>query len=151
MPRFRLPSSARAGSCIEREDARRADVRAWLAKAETDLRAATIDLAADPPLLDDALFHWQQAVEKAFKALLAWHDEPFRKTHSLEELGRQIVRLHVGLTDLVNRASLLTEYTWKFRYPGDVEAPSEFEAREAETLAREVHAAVLAAIGEELL
>ena len=38
-------------------------------------------MAADPPLLEDALFHCQQAVEKVLKALLTWHDEPFRKTH----------------------------------------------------------------------
>jgi HEPN domain-containing protein len=32
-------------------------------------------------------YHCQQACEKALKALLAWHDVPFRKTHSLEEVG----------------------------------------------------------------
>jgi HEPN domain-containing protein len=49
---------------------RRADTLAWLRKAEGDLRAAAVDLGADPPLVDDALFHCQQAVEKALKGLL---------------------------------------------------------------------------------
>ncbi len=129
------------------DDARRADARAWLTKAETDLRAASVDLAAEPPLLEDTLFHCQQAVEKAFKALLTWHDEPFRKTHSLEELGRQLTRLHPELTDLVNRVTVLTEYAWKFRYPGDVEPPTRSEADEAVVLAREANATVLTAIG----
>jgi HEPN domain-containing protein len=43
-----------------------AEVRAWLQKAQNDLRGADIDLAASPPLIEDALFHCQQAAEKAF-------------------------------------------------------------------------------------
>ncbi|PDV97777.1 hypothetical protein [Candidatus Chloroploca asiatica] len=38
-----------------------------------DLRGATIDLAADRPLLEAALFHCQQGIEKAFKAFLNYH------------------------------------------------------------------------------
>jgi HEPN domain-containing protein len=60
-----------------------ADTRAWLARARDDIRGADIDLAAAPPLLGDAAFHCQQAVEKALKAFLTWHDRPFRKTHDL--------------------------------------------------------------------
>lgn len=44
-------------------------------------------------LLEDVLFHCQQAVEKTLKGFLAWHDVPFRKTHSLEELGAACERL----------------------------------------------------------
>lgn len=135
---------------MQPDAARRADTLAWLRKAEGDLRAASVDLAADPPLLDDALFHCQQAVEKALKGLLTWHDVPFRKTHSLEELGRQVVALHGDLRPMVDRASLLSEYAWKFRYPGEVDAPSLAEATDALALAREAHAAVLAAVGERL-
>lgn len=40
------------------------EVRAWFRKATNDLRGADIDLAASPPLIEDALFHCQQAVEK---------------------------------------------------------------------------------------
>jgi HEPN domain-containing protein len=51
---------------MQRHDpVRVADTRAWFAKAANDLRGADVDLAADPPLLGDALFHCQQAVEKA--------------------------------------------------------------------------------------
>jgi HEPN domain-containing protein len=65
-----------------------ADTRGWLFKAADDLRGADIDLAAVPPLTGDAAFHCQQAVEKALKALLAWYDVPFRKTHDLAEIGQ---------------------------------------------------------------
>lgn len=135
---------------MQPDEARRADARAWLAKAGIDLRAAAIDFAAEPPLLEDVLFHCQQTVEKAFKALLTWHDQPFRRTHSLEELGRQVADLHPELADVARRASLLTEYAWKYRYPGDVDAPTDGEANEALALAREAHGAVLGAIGERL-
>lgn len=61
------------------DPARVADTRAWLGRAATDLRAAALDLGADPPILEDLVFHCQQAVEKAMKGLLAWHDQPFGK------------------------------------------------------------------------
>ena len=53
----------------------KAEAEAWLAKAQTDLRAAQVDIAASPPILSDALFHCQQAVEKALKALLAANEQ----------------------------------------------------------------------------
>lgn len=46
-----------------------ADTQAWLKKAELDLRAAAHDQHGTPPLLEDSLFHCQQAAEKALKAL----------------------------------------------------------------------------------
>jgi HEPN domain-containing protein len=90
-----------------------------LEKAGVDLRSARADLATDPPIAADALFHCQQAVEKALKAFLTWHDRPFRKTHDLVELGGQCVALDPALDNRLRTAALLTEYAWKFRYPGE--------------------------------
>ena len=70
------------------DEVRVEETRSWLSKSRNDIRAARHDLVAEPPLLSDALFHCQQAVEKALKGFLTWHDEPFRKTHNLVELGR---------------------------------------------------------------
>ena len=81
-----------------------ADTRAWLTKALMDLRAAEHLLQAVPPLLGSVVFHSQQTGEKALKAFLAWHDEPFRKTHNLEELGRQVLAFDTTLQPLVDRA-----------------------------------------------
>jgi len=85
---------------MQHDPVRLADTQAWLAKADADLRAAEHDRTATPPLLGDAAFHCQQAVEKAFKALLAWHDRPFRKTHNLEELGEACLALDRSLKPL---------------------------------------------------
>ncbi|MFA4904273.1 MAG: HEPN domain-containing protein [Desulfobaccales bacterium] len=120
-----------------------ADTRAWLRKAETDVKAARHDFTASPPLLSDVVFHCQQAIEKILKGFLMWHGLPFRKTHSLEELGEQCLDVDSTLKDLVDRAVPLTEYAWKFRYPGDLEEPSLEEAQEALQITQEFYETML--------
>jgi HEPN domain-containing protein len=122
------------------DEARREDVRAWLQKAAFDLRAAEHGMSEPGAgLRSDVVFHAQQAAEKAFKAFLAWHDVPFRKTHNLEELGRVCITIDATLDAIVDRAASLTEYAWKFRYPGEPSEPSQDEADEALIIAREVY------------
>lgn len=127
-----------------------ADTRSWLRRATADFQAAKHDLTASPPLLADAVFHCQQAVEKIFKGFLMWHGVLFRKTHSLEELGEQCLDLDATLKDLVDRAVPLTEYAWKFRYPGEPEEPSQEEAEEALRVAQEVLKAINALLPDEV-
>jgi HEPN domain-containing protein len=115
------------------EAARIAEARSWLVKAAS----------VTPPLLDDIAFHTQQAVEKTLKGFLAWHDRPFRKTHDLVELGQACVDVDASLEPLLRGAAPLTEYAWRFRYPGELEEPSPEEASAAFALAREVHEAIL--------
>jgi hypothetical protein len=54
-----------------------------------------------------------------------------------------------SLGSLVNRAVPLTEYAWRFRYPGDFEEPQRPEAEEALAIAREVYEAMLARLPAE--
>jgi HEPN domain-containing protein len=125
------------------DEARKEDVRGWLEKAALDLRAAEHGMSAPEACLwSDVVFHAQQAAEKAFKAFLAWHDVLFRKTHNLEELGRACVRIDATLGAIVERAAPLTEYAWRFRYPGEPSEPSREEIDEALDAAREVLAAL---------
>jgi len=131
------------------EATRVADTRGWLQKAAGDLRGAQVDLAADPPLTGDAAFHCQQATEKALKALLTWHDTPFRKTHDLAEIGQQCANLDVSLEALCRRAERLTVFAWIFRYPGDVQEPPVEEVAGALALAREIYETVLARVPAE--
>jgi len=127
-----------------------AETRAWLARAQMDIRAATHEFTAKPSLLEDIVFHTQQAAEKCFKAFLAWNGLIFRKTHNLEELGEACLRQDPTLRGLVDKAVPLTEYAWRFLYPGDQEAPSVDEAKEALAIAREVLDAILARLPEEV-
>lgn len=94
-------------------------------KAALDLRGCHIDLEASPPLLEDALFH-----------------TTFRKTHSLEELGRRCCEIDATLSSLVDEAVPLTEYAWAFRYPGAATVPEETESHAALQLAIRVAEAI---------
>ncbi len=114
------------------------EVRGWLRKAAQDLRAAEVSLAAEPPLFASAVFHCQQVAEKAVKAFLVSHGRAFRKTHSIEEIGELALAIDPTLRPIVDRAVPLTEYAWKFRYPGEPEEPSASEAGEALAVARDV-------------
>lgn len=127
-----------------------AEVQAWLRKAAEDLRAARVGLAADPPLLEDAVFHCQQAAEKTLKGFLVWHDRPFRKTHNLEELGEECLGIEPSLRSVVDRAVPLTEYAWRFRYPGEPEELASEEAKAALAVAGELYEAVLARLPRDV-
>ena len=87
-------------------------------------------------------FTCQQAAEKALKGFLTWHQQPFRKTHNLEEIGEQCLAFDATLTDVVDQAATLTEYAWRFRYPGDPDGIDAEEAMEALKVARLVHEAI---------
>lgn len=127
-------------------DERAVEVSAWLHKAAEDLRAAEVDLSASPPLLADAGFHCQQAVEKTMKALFVFDAQPFGKTHDLRALGDALASRHPHLEELVDHVAPLTEYAWRFRYPGDLLDPPEDEIRvslkAAEGFARAVDALI---------
>jgi HEPN domain-containing protein len=51
------------------DDAKSEDTRAWLVKARGDLAKARHALTAEEPFRDDAVYHCQQAIEKAMKSL----------------------------------------------------------------------------------
>ncbi|HLI28422.1 MAG TPA: HEPN domain-containing protein [Chloroflexota bacterium] len=127
-----------------------AETREWLERAVEDLRETEHDLAATPPLLRGAVFHAQQATEKALKAFLTAHERPFRRTHDLDELGREVEAIDPSLAAVVTPARDLTPYAWRFRYPGTPLAPTEEEARTALGLARAVYAAVVARLPGEV-
>jgi HEPN domain-containing protein len=123
-------------------DLRGEELAAWLARAGQDLRAAEVDLGAEPPLLADAAFHCQQAVEKALKALLTRHDHPFRRTHDIGELAMACLEHEPQLEALLRGSAPMTEYVWRFRYPGEPFEPEREEVEEALGLARRVVAKV---------
>jgi HEPN domain-containing protein len=130
------------------DPARISDTKSWLARAADDLEAAERLLKA-PALFGAAVFHCQQAAEKALKGFLAWHDTPFRKTHDLEESGEACIAIDATLRETIERAIPLTEYAWKFRYPGEPEEPTREEAEDALAAARDVYAAIAALLPDE--
>ena len=127
------------------------NTREWLRRTKEDLDAAALVLTVPSPLVRTALFHCQQAVEKAMKAFLTWHDAAFREVHNLEELGESCVRLDSTLASAVTRVTVLTKYAVRFRYPGAPYEPNVEEAQESISLAREFVDTVLARLPEGLL
>jgi hypothetical protein len=87
------------------------ETKAWFKKAAHDIRMAELALGDDPAMTDQAVYHAQQAAEKAMKGLLTWHERIFRKTHNLVELCEACAGL---LPDLEPR-----------RRPGEYRATSE--------------------------
>ena len=115
-------------------------VRDWLTRASHDLAAAEKLSDPDDQLLDAAIYHCQQAAEKALKGWLQSQDAPFPKNHDLEELIARAAKLNADFQRLAAAAETLTPYVSAFRYPGGWEEPmpsrEEFEValRHARTI-----------------
>ena len=88
--------------------------------------------------------------EKAIKGFLCWHDLPVRKTHNLLEIGEAAVAVDPALEPALRRAAPMTEYAWRFRYPGDATEPPIEEAREALVIANEVFESLLSRLPSEV-
>jgi len=110
-------------------------VSEWVAKAENDLKAATISLRAGRECPTDAVcFHAQQVVEKYLKALLTAHGKPFPKTHNIGKLVELLpASARVNLSE--DEQDILTDYATGARYPGWGEI-SLADSRKAVAIAR---------------
>jgi HEPN domain-containing protein len=100
---------------------------------ELDLASARQLLAGTPPILGNASFHSQQAMEKSLKAFLIAHGLPERWTHDLEQLVRECERLDTAFAAWRHAAAILTPYATRVRYPirGQVLRPTESQVRQA--------------------
>jgi len=106
-------------------------VRNWLIKSSRDLLCARELAEATTPLLDSAVYHCQQAAEKAVKGFLIYTDTRFDKTHDVELLTSQASGIEPVFNNYLSAARLLTPYAIEFRYPGDFLEPETDEFNEA--------------------
>ena len=115
------------------DDAKRELVRAWLSKARNDLDTARQIGSLPDGHLDAAIYHCQQAVEKAVKGFLAFHDHGLERTHDLRRITQIATRYDPGFSNWMNAAITLTPYATAYRYPGESVAlePSRSEFSEA--------------------
>src|SRR6266487_4389806 len=79
------PSCAKAGCSMQSSPVKLRLVRQWLTKAHRDLGAAE-QLSRTPEFRETAVYHCQQAAEKALKAFLVWVEIPPPRTHDLADL-----------------------------------------------------------------
>ena len=102
-----------------------AEVSEWLGKSNDDRRASRILLDADSSLAGVALYHCQQAAEKALKGFLVWHGQIIRKTHDLEQIGMEVTAIDPTMAPFVEAAVPLSTFAWLVRYPGSDVVPDE--------------------------
>jgi HEPN domain-containing protein len=114
------------------------EAREWLTRAERDLEAAAMALRGPRILPEIAAYHAQQAAEKAVKAFLVAHDQPFPPTHNVERLVQLCQAIAPEFARLAASARTLTPYATQFRYPGGPLEPPLVDAQEAERLATDV-------------
>lgn len=124
------------------------EARRWLTHAQDEYQDAEDLRERERFYL--ALFHFQQAAEKALKAFLYAHTDDRRVffTHSVLELAQAAAALDPALADL-EKTGRLDQYYIPTRYPNGLPGgvPSRFytdpqQAAEASALARRVIEAV---------
>ena len=93
------------------------EAKAWMIKAWRDLETARRAVIGQPPFYDVAVYHCQQAGEKASKAFLVHHGKPYEKTHDIEVLTDLAGEIDSKFRTLVDAADALTPYATRFRYP----------------------------------
>ena len=124
-------------------------VRDWLIMAQKDLSAARMLLKGDPPLLEAGCFHCQQALEKAFKAILLHNEQRPPRTHNLADLIGLCERWAKGLAEYESRCSWLTACAVDARYPDNSVDLTPESADDALATTEEVFAFVLKHIPPE--
>lgn len=107
------------------------EARAWMIKAWRDLETARRAAGGSPPFYDVAVYHCQQAAEKAVKGFLVHLGEPYERTHDIEVLVDLAGDFDADFTQLADAADALTPYATRFRYPNATFAveplPTEFD------------------------
>ena len=113
------------------DNAKRQEIRQWLIKSQRDIGSARRLMEGQEPYLDTAVYHCQQAAEKALKAFLTARDMAFEKTHNLVALLALCTPLAPGFEQWEEVAEMLTPYATEFRYPGAILEPEKSEAEQA--------------------
>ncbi len=124
-------------------NAREEVVSSWLLKAERDLKTALWLTRSPDSLLDTAIYHLQQAGEKAVKGFLVFHDVPFPKIHDIAVLVTAAAQVEPEFSNYLDTAELLTPYVAIFRYPDEILEPTPEEFEEALRAAQELYTFVL--------
>jgi HEPN domain-containing protein len=128
----------------------KASTRQWLELAEADLKSCENNLQ-DESLSSIIAFHSQQAVEKAFKALLEENGRPVPKVHNLtrlHSLSEPFLQENISLSEL----DLLDDVYVSSRYPIDfgitpLGKPTLAESKELYEIARKIYIRLYNTIG----
>lgn len=93
------------------------DAENWILIAREDLRLAALAVAQEPVIGGGAVFHAQQAAEKALKAFLFAFGQPTARTHELGSLLSACIAIDPLFATFQRAAQTLNPYVSRFRYP----------------------------------
>ena len=122
------------------DNAKKELVMSWFIKAKNDLGSAQLLANSSEPFYDTAIYHCQQAAEKALKASLVYNDIIFDKVHNITKLVELCAKNNSEFKNYLEAAEILTPYATAFRYPGEFFElePDEAQVDEALQLAKEI-------------
>lgn len=114
------------------------------------MTSARVLAASEPPLLDTAIYHCQQAAEKAVKGYLVFCDQEFERVHDLELLIRTAMSYTPEFVDWIDVGIELTPYVRIYRYPGYATEPSREQFNQALAAAEGLYQFVVSLLPPEM-
>jgi HEPN domain-containing protein len=136
-----------ANACMNSKDEL---VKNWIIKAQRDLLAAQ-KLSNEPEIYADiAIYHCQQAGEKAVKGFLVLHNQAFPKTHDIRLLIQLAIAINPDFQQYQEASEILTPYAIEFRYPSEGMQPTAEELQEGLEKAEELFNFVTSLLPDEI-
>jgi len=111
------------------------DCKSWLDRAKSSL-AMSKNKFDKRIFYEDLCFQAQQAVEKALKGLLIFHNIEPEKTHNLVSLIKELSK-HITVPKEISETVILNDYAVQTRYPGNYTSVEEEEYNQAVKVAEE--------------
>ena len=90
----------------------------WLRKASSDLKLATKSIG-DDETLDPAVYLAHQCAEKSLKTFFIFLGKTVPKTHELDALLHDCIKIDLEFLSLQNECGFLDPYGFDSRYPND--------------------------------
>ncbi|MDQ2787887.1 MAG: HEPN domain-containing protein [Chloroflexota bacterium] len=100
----------------------------WFAIAQRDLDSARRLAIGPNSYLDTAIYHCQQAAEKAVKGFLVFHNRDFPKTHDIRKVVALVEAVESRFASWLDATELLTPYATAFRYTDELIEPNQDES-----------------------
>jgi HEPN domain-containing protein len=91
----------------------------WMYHAEQDLMAARA-LSRRADLFEPAVFHCQQAVEKALKGFMLYKSRRLFDGHNITWLCKQAALTDAAFTPFIEKTAELNKFYIEARYPADI-------------------------------
>jgi len=111
------------------------DYKSWLERAKSSL-VMSKNKFDKRIFYEDLCFQAQQAVEKALKGLLIYHNIEPEKTHNLVSLIKELSK-YITVPKEINETVILNDYAVQTRYPGNYTSVEEDEYNQAVKVAEE--------------